>query len=283
MLGVCSKYRIGALAYLPTNMDKHLSPFSKRVLLGAGGLAVVAGPVLYLLPNDTGTYFAWTIAHPLTPVYMGASYFAGIGNLLAVRANRWSLAQVQLPAIIVFSFLMLVATLLHIPIFNWSHPIAWAWLAVYIVSPIAALLVWLQMEKGIHAPTFEANRLPALFSPVMMALAVIYGVIGFVLFLFPDLAMAVWPWSLTPLTSRVIGGWWLSGAALQFMLAKQETLHTARVGLFANVLVSSLLLLGALIHGDDFNGPQVSTSLYLLSNLFLGGFSAYSWIQSAKQ
>jgi hypothetical protein len=95
--------------------------------------------------------------------------------------------------------------------------------------------------------------------------------------------MAVWPWSLTPLTSRVIGGWWLSGAALQFMLAKQETLHTARVGLFADVLVSSLLLIGALIHWDGFNGPQVSTSLFLLSNLFLGGFSAYSWIQSAKR
>ena len=264
-------------------MDKPLSPFAKLVLLGAGGLAVIAGPILYLFPYDTEAYFAWAIQHPLTPVYMGASYFAGIGNLLAIRANRWSLARVQLPAIIVFSFLMLVATLLHIPIFNWSHPIAWAWLAVYIVSPIAALLVWLQMEKGFHAPAFESNRLPALFSPVTLALTILYGVIGLGLFLLPNQMAALWPWSLTPLTSRVIGGWWFSGAALQFMLMQQKTLHTAHIGLFANVLVTSLLLIGALIHRDDFDGPQISIWLYLLSNLVLGGFSAYSWIQSAKR
>jgi len=264
-------------------MDKPLSSFAKLVLLGAGGLAVIAGPILYLLPNDTEAYFAWTIRHPLTPVYMGASYFAGIGNLLAIRANRWSLARVQVPAIIVFSFLMLVATLLHIPIFNWSHPIAWAWLAVYVVSPVAALFLFLQMERGFQAPAVESQRLPAFFSSGMLALAVLYGAVGLGLFLLPNQMAALWPWSLTPLTSRVIGGWWFSGAALQFMLAKQETLHTAYVGLFANVLVTSLLLVGALIHRDDFDGPQVSIWLYLLSNLFLGGFSAYSWIQSAKR
>ena len=264
-------------------MDKPLSSFAKLVLMGAGGLAVIAGPILYLLPNDTGTYFAWTIQHPLTPVYMGASYFAGIGNLLAIRANRWSLARVQAPAIIVFSFLMLVATLLHIPIFNWSHPIAWAWLAVYVVSPIAAGILFRQMERGFQPPQFEAKRLPALFSPAMWTFAIVYGVIGLGLFLLPDQMAALWPWSLTSLTSRVIGGWWLSGAALQIMLAKQETLHTARVGLFANVLVTSLLLVGALLHWGDFDGPQVSTRFYLLSNLFLGGFSAYSWIQSVKR
>jgi hypothetical protein len=264
-------------------MDKPLSSFAKLVLLGAGGLAVIAGPILYLFPHDTEAYFAWTIQHPLTPVYMGASYFAGIGNLLAMRANRWSLARVQVPAIIVFSFLMLVATLLHIPIFNWSHPIAWAWLAVYLVSPVAALVLFLQMERGFQAPAFESNRLPVLFSPVILALAILYGAVGLGLFLLPSQTAALWPWSLTPLTSRVIGGWWLSGAALQFMLMKQKTLHTALVGLFANVLVTSLLLIGALLHWNDFEGPQISIWLYLLSNLFLGGFSAYSWIQSARQ
>ncbi len=74
-------------------MDKPLSYFAKLVLLGAGGLAVVAGPVLYFFPEDTASYFAWTIQHPLTPVFMGAAYFAGIGNLLAVRVDRWSLAR----------------------------------------------------------------------------------------------------------------------------------------------------------------------------------------------
>ena len=261
-------------------MDKSLSQFSKLVLLGAGALAVVAGPTLYFFPNDTGTYFAWTIGHPLTPVYMGASYFAGIGNVLAVRANRWSLARVQLPAIILFTLTMLAATLMHIEIFNWSHPVAWAWLAVYVVSPTAAVIVFFQMERGFQAPEFASNKLPAIFSPVMLTFAAIYGVIGSALFFFPEQVLPLWAWSLTPLTARVIGGWWLSGASLQYMLSQQQTLHTAWVGLVANILVTCLHLIGALLHFADFNGLRVSLWLYLLLNFSLGGFSMYSWIQS---
>ena len=261
-------------------MDKPLSAFSKLLLLGAGALAVITGPILYLFPNDTGTYFAWTIQHPLTPVFMGANYLAGIGSFVAVRANRWSLARVQFPAIIVFALTMLIGTLLHVPIFNWSHPIAWAWLAVYLISPVAAIIAFVQMERAFQVPEFETKQLPAIFSPVMLILALIHGFIGFGLFILPEQTGSLWPWSLTPLTARVVGGWWMSAAALEIMLARQRTLHTAHVGLFVNVLITSLLTIGAFVHLADFNGPQVSIWLYLLLNLFLGGFSAYSWIQS---
>lgn len=263
-------------------MDKPLSYFAKLVLLGAGGLAVVAGPVLYFFPENTASYFAWTIQHPLTPVFMGAAYFAGIGNLLAVRADRWSLARVQLPAIIVFSSLMLIATLLHIPIFNWPHPVAWAWAAVYVVSPVAATIVFIQMERGFRSPRFESQPMPRGFSILMTAAGLLQALIGLALFLLPGQAAPLWAWSLTPLTSRVIGGWWLSGAALQLMLARQETLHTARVGLLANLLINSLLVAGAVTHFNDLNGPPVSIALYFLFCLSLIGVSAYAWIRAGR-
>lgn len=261
-------------------MDKSLSTFSKLVLLGAGGLAIVAGPVLYFFPNGTESYFAWTIAHPLTPVYMGASYFAGIGNIIAIRENRWSLARVQVPAIIAFSTIMLIATLLHIPIFNWSHPIAWAWLAVYIVSPVAAVVLMTQQERGFTSPTFDTQLLPASFSKVMLVFAFINIFIGGFLFFLPTLASSLWAWSLTPLTSRVIGGWYLSSTALQWMLAGQKTLHTARIGLIASLLVTSLLILGAFLHFDTLDGPAISVWGYLLFNAVVSGFSLYSLIKS---
>ena len=263
-------------------MDKPLSYFAKLVLLGAGGLAVVAGPVLYFFPGKTASYFAWTIQHPLTPVFMGAAYFAGVGNLIAVLENRWSLARVQLPAIIVFSSLMLISTLLHIPVFNWSHPVAWAWLAVYLVSPVAATVVFVQMERGFRPPEFESRQLPRGFSALMIIAGAIQALLGVALFLFPGQVAPLWAWSLTPLTSRVIGGWWLSGAALQIMLAQQETLHTARVGLLANLLINSLLVAGALIHFSDLNGPPASIAFYFLFCLALIGISAYAWFQAGR-
>ncbi|HSL30176.1 MAG TPA: hypothetical protein VK900_13330 [Anaerolineales bacterium] len=263
-------------------MDKPLSTFARLVLLGAGGLAVVAGPVLYFFPDDTARYFAWTIQHPLTPVFMGAAYFAGIGNLLAVREDRWSLARVQLPAIIVFSSLMLIATLLHIPIFDWSHPVAWAWLVVYVISPMAATIVFFQMERGFNPPQFESRQMPRGFSTLIIIAGGIQALIGAALFLFPEHVSPLWAWSLTPLTSRVIGGWWLSGAALQLMLARQETLHTAYVGLLANLLINSLLVAGALLHFGELNGPPASIAFYFSFCLALVGISAFSWFRAGK-
>jgi hypothetical protein len=117
----------------------------------------------------------------------------------------------------------------------------------------------------------------------MIALAVINGLVGLALFLFPLQTASVWPWSLTPLTARVIGGWQLASAALQWMLARQPTLETAKVGLLANVVVTTLLLVGALLHSASLNGPPLAIALYLLNTIVLGGFSAFSWLDAARR
>jgi hypothetical protein len=254
---------------------------TKLVLLGAGGLAVIAGPVLYLLPGETATYFAWKIAHPLTPVYMGAAYCAGVGNFWALAANRWMVARVQMPAIIIFAITQLIATLLHLSIFNWAHPIAWAWLAVYVISPVAAGAVWVANERRTRAPA-GSSTLPAFIAPLLLALAVVQLTLGLALFLVPALIAPFWPWSLTPLTARVIGGWYISGAALLWMLARQSGFAAIRIGLLATTIVVGLLLIGALVHWADFNGPALSIALYLLFELLLGASAAYSWRRAAQ-
>lgn len=263
-------------------MDKPLSPLARIVLLGAGGLAIVAGPVLYLLPEHTAIYFAWHIQQPLTPVLMGAFYLAGIGNFAAVKVNRWSLARVQVPAIIVFAVMMLAATVLHIPVFNWSHPIAWAWLAVYVVSPLATTGLFVVTERDYHPPSPAGARLPAFFAPAMIALAILEALIAIALFLLPQSVAPLWPWSLTPLTARVIGGWHLGGAALKAMLARQHTLATAWVGLLANAITVTLFLIGAWWHRAHFDGPALTTALYLLMLVINGSISIYAWWRATR-
>ncbi|HEY3475517.1 MAG TPA: hypothetical protein VGK56_12965, partial [Anaerolineales bacterium] len=197
-------------------MDKPLSLAAKLLLLGAGGLALVAGPILIFFPAQTDSYFAWTIRHPLTPVFMGANYLGGLGALWALRTNRWSVARVQMPGIFVFAFTQLIATLLHLQIFNWSHPVAWAWLFVYVTSPVAALLIFLSMEKG-YPPQLHTSAFPSWFAPGMGVFTIINAMLGLGLILWPFFYMGPaqasavpwWAWTLTPLTARVIGGWYL--------------------------------------------------------------------------
>lgn len=248
----------------------------KGLLASAGALALVAGPVLFLFPHDTATYFAWTIRHPLTPVFMGASYLAGIGNLWAIRSNRWDVARAALPPIFVFGTGQLIATLLHLDIFNWSHPVAWAWLVVYVGSPPAALALFLVAERRHRRPEGRAE-LPESIRPLMMFWAVVFGAVGLALFVLPRPVSDLWPWSLTPLTSRVIGGWYLASATLALVLSRERSMVGAWIGLSAGLVVTPLLLIGATVHRDQFDGPALSTSLWLITVAGYGLTSLFYW------
>lgn len=243
--------------------EQPLSVATRLLLASAGGLAVIAGPALLFFPSDTGFYFAWTIGNPLTPVFMGASYLSGAAVFLALRANRWSVARVQVPAIIVFAATQLVATLLDLDVLDWNHPTAWAWIAVYIVSPLAAIPIFVVNERRWARPPAQGRRLPRFTSPSMLLLTLLSGGFGLALFIVPMEVAPIWPWSLTPLTGRLIGGWLLSGAALYWMIARQRTLERASVGLCATAIVMSFLLLGGALNRDAFGGPAASTALYV--------------------
>jgi hypothetical protein len=271
-------------------MEKSLSFPTKLLLLGAGGLAFVAGPILFLFPTQTANYFAWTIKHPLTPIFMGANYVGGIGAIWAMYTNRWSVTRVLLPGVFTFAVTQLLATLLHIPIFNWHHPIAWAWLFVYIVSPPATAFVYSSMERGYQASEPSRPFLSSAFKGVMLTFALITGLIGLALIFWPFLfttqgsgsAVPWWAWSLTPLTARVVGGWYLAGCVLYATLSREKSLDRVRIGLFSLMLVNGLQLLGALLYRSAFNGPTFSIILYLLISITSFGYSAIIWLRGQR-
>jgi hypothetical protein len=263
-------------------MDEPLSPAIRVLLFAAGALAIIAGPVLFLFPHQTETYFAWTIRHPLTPVFMGAGYCGAAGLIPVLRSNRWSLARVQMPFICVFGSTQLLATLLHLTAFNWSHPIAWAWLAVYVASPPAAIWLTAATERRYVPPQPRGWALPGLVRAIILLYGLLVGAVGLVMMASPSAAAGFWPWTLTPLTSRVIGGWLLAIAALQLTLSRQRSLETAWVALMASTLVSGLLLLGAGLHRTEFDGPLTAVYVYLVAIMLLGVISGLTWLRGAR-
>lgn len=271
-------------------MDKPLSILARLLLIGAGGLAVVAGPVLFLFPSQTAGYFAWTIKNPLTPVFMGANYFGGIGAIWAMRSNRWSVARVLLPGIFVFAITQLFATLLHLSTFNWSHPVAWAWLMVYIVSPVASILVYVQMERHYDPPAGTIKPPVYGFRSLTLTFAIINGSIGLALWLWsifiPPSATAGavpwWAWTLTPLTAQVIGGWYLAAAALSATLSRSHPLQGVRVGVFGVIFATGLELIGAVFYRSAFSGPGISAFLYLLNAAAMLGFVLVTFLRTSR-
>src|SRR5437867_9564956 len=116
------------------------------LLYAASSLVFLAGLQLSLLTEQTDTYFAWTIAPPLTAAFLGASYWAAVPvEIIAARQSTWASARVAVPAIWLFTTLTLVTTLLHFDLFHFSSAVpsaqaaAWFWLAIYVGVPVAML------------------------------------------------------------------------------------------------------------------------------------------------
>jgi hypothetical protein len=197
-----------------------------RVLLGVFGvLTLLAVAALFVRPETTDRFFAWTIRPPLTAAFLGAAYAAGCTLVvLSLRARVWAQARASIITILVFTVLTLGATLAHLDSFHFgvarttARGAAWFWLAVYVLVPLVmiVLLVHQGRAPGTHPP--RQRPLPRWLAAALAVQGAVMLGTGAVLFVRPG-QLAGWPWVLTPLTSRAIGAWLISfgvaaGAAL---------------------------------------------------------------------
>ena len=103
-------------------------PAMNALLLAAGILVFIAGFQLYVLTERTDTFFAWTIAPPknlfLTAAFLGASYWAScVLEIMAARQRAWSHARIAVPAVLLFTSLTFIVTLLHLNLFHLGPPL----------------------------------------------------------------------------------------------------------------------------------------------------------------
>jgi hypothetical protein len=257
-------------------MERPLTILTKIVLVGVGILGILSGLILMFFPALLSR-LSVEIQQPFTAVFIGASCIAGVSGLVIARQNRWSLARVQFPAILVLSAAILLATLIHRAAMDWNQPLAGWWVIAHAGIFLAALVTFVHQERSYESPVFLEERLTVWASPFFISLAAISGIIGLLLFLVPQALIPVWPWSLTPLTARLVGAWWLASAALEGMLAVQVSWKTAWVGIFSIVLVSLLILFGMILHFTEFDGPSRSKFVFILYNFGVSFIAAFLW------
>jgi uncharacterized membrane protein len=225
---------------------------------------VVAFVVLYGLPDDTDRWFAWTIAPPMTPMTLGAVYLGGAYFFVrAFRAKGWHTVKAGFVAVGTFASLMGVATLIHWDRFNHDHVAFWLWAGLYFTTPFLVWGVW-AMNRRRGAPATPADvAIPRAARLMMIATGVLAVAAGLFLFLTPERAIDVWPWTLTPLTSRVLGAVFMLGiAGLGVITDARWT--AARLMLEVQVFMLALILLAAARAADDFDASNAMTWLLLV-------------------
>src|SRR5437764_860130 len=98
---------------------RRLIPGMRLLLRLASVLVAVAGIQLFVFTAQTDQFFAWTIAPTETAVFLGAAYWAvSAMEFAASRQETWSRARITVPAVLLFTVLTLVATLIHLDKFH---------------------------------------------------------------------------------------------------------------------------------------------------------------------
>jgi hypothetical protein len=227
---------------------------------------VVAFVVLYGFPTRTDRLFAWTIKPPMTPMTLGSVYIGGAYFFVkAFQAKAWHTVKAGFVAVGTFATLMGVATVIHWDRFNHSHVAFWLWAGLYFTTPLLVWGVWAANRRRGTRPGPTDFLLPFSARVVLGATGAIAVAAGLFLFLLPDQAIDVWPWTITPLTSRVLGAIFMLGTA-ELMVLTDARWSAARLMLKVQVFMLALILIGAARAHNDFDGSNVMTWL------LLGGF-----------
>jgi hypothetical protein len=242
-------------------------PITRWVALAIVPFLVVAFVVLYPVPSDTGTLFAWKIVPSMTAMLLGAVYLGGAYFFLRVAfGSTWHNVEAGFLPVGVFASLMGVATVLHWDRFNHQHLAFWLWAGLYFTTPFLIFGVWLAQWRRAVPVTGEGPPVPRAAAVTGRALGLLASGTAIVLFTAPGRAIAVWPWHLTPLTARAVGAIFSLGVAglTGFTSRRWSQLRTL---LHVAGIMLALILIAAVRAHREFDSARPLTWLFAVGFL----------------
>ena len=189
---------------------------------------------------------------------MGAGYIGGPWLFInTVFGRYWHRVATGFPAVTTFASAMLLVTFLHWDKFDLSHlPFAF-WLGLSVLTPFLIPFVWLR-NRVTDSGTVAADDLtiprPAQWSLLGLGvLLLIFAIIGFI---WPGWTIEIWPWKLTPLTARVMSGWFSLMGVGGIVISRDQRWSAWKVGIESIGLWQILVLVAVCFNVDDFHdGP----------------------------
>jgi hypothetical protein len=153
-----------------------------------------------------------------------------------------------------------VATLLHVNKLHFDDDFgalglvakgaAWFWLAVYVVVPVAMLVLLVLQERAPGVDPPPRHPVPGVLRVALAVESAVLVVVGALLFVAPANATSLWPWTLTPFTARVTAAWLLAFGLATALAALAGDLHRLRTATIAYTVFGVLVLVSVLRYRD---------------------------------
>ncbi len=257
--------------------DDRVLPYTRLLSLLIIPFLLTAFVVLYFFPADTKRLFAWTINPTMTPMMLASAYLGGAYFFIRVlREPRWNVVKTGFVSVALFASLLGVATILHWDKFNHQHVAFWLWTGLYFTAPFLVTGAWLANRRYAAPAGADERRLGGTARSIVAATGTIALVQGIVMFLAPLRMIAIWPWTLTPLTCRVVGAiFCLGGAGIVVLVDPRWT--TLKLMLQVEVLMVTLTLVAAVRARAEFDPSRALTWLLLSGFIAVLLGSVYLW------
>ena len=268
--------------------DDRILPATRWTFLVFALILVSAVIILWGTPGRTAERWAWTIEPEMTPIFMGSVYVAGAFVFFRLFfAKEWHPYSAVLIGAVVLTSLLLITTLVHFDRFNHGDgPLPadiafYGWVGIYALAPfwIAALYA----RNRHHDPGLTGAE-PLVSGSVRRAAAVGGGVgllVAALFLLWPDGIIDVWPWTLTPLTARVLGSYVATIGTLGLVLSRDPRWSSWKLIAETLLVFGAFLFVGALRAFDDFDTGNVLTWLFLALPLLAG--AALLWFRRSME
>jgi hypothetical protein len=221
--------------------------------------------MLYLFPDDSGRLFAWPIKPPLSAMLLGATYLGGAYYFSRVFLSRqWHTVRLGLIPVSVFAGILGIATLLHWDKFTHGHISFILWAFLYFTLPFVIPLVWyLNQRVNQNQPLDAEKRFSA-------GLRLATGVVGAVMLLssailliFPQLMIPAWPWTLSPLTARVMAAMFALPGLVGLGVAVDGRWSSASIIFQAQAIAIFFFLVAIVLDGDEVQWDQLGSWTFL--------------------
>ncbi len=246
--------------------DGRVLPLTRGVAWFIVPFLVVAFAVLWPVPTDTDTVFAWHIVPTVTPMILGSAYLGGAYFFVrAGRATQWQAIKGGFVPVATFATLLGIATIIHWDKFHHGRVAFWLWAGLYFTTPFLVAYVYVSNRRH-DPPAADGDLLmPLTAARIIGIVGVLALVTGLFLFVAPARAISVWPWLLTPLTARVMGAVFCLGLAGIGALIDRRW-ASARIPLQVALVMLILILIGGIRAHRDFSADKP------LTWTFVGGF-----------
>ncbi len=269
---------------LPPRGSDAVLPVTRWLAIFIIPFLVAAAALLFIWPANTDQTFAWAIKPTMTAMMLAAAYMGGIVFFIQVaRARQWHTIKVGFWPVICFAGLLGIATILHWDRFNHQHVSFYTWTALYFTTPFLVCLVWLlNRRQDVSRQAWHETLFPfavRLFLGIAGSIAIAFSIF---LFLSPGVMIKVWPWTLTPLTARVLGAMFALPGMVGLGVLLDPRWSSARIILQSQAFSILMILIAAARAWNEFNPANQGSWLFVgaLASLFILILAAYVSMES---